>query len=83
MAEKLLKNRYLIEDVDRDELGASAFGTTYLARDTNYQCQTNTNRPASADALAKCITMIHMCKPALYKRLNCLISSSSGFLQLP
>jgi eukaryotic-like serine/threonine-protein kinase len=39
MAEKLLKNRYLIEDVDRDELGAGAFGTTYLARDTNYRSE--------------------------------------------
>jgi serine/threonine protein kinase len=36
MAEKLLKNRYLIEDVDRDKLGAGSFGSTYLAKDTRY-----------------------------------------------
>jgi eukaryotic-like serine/threonine-protein kinase len=37
MAEKLLKNRYLIADVDRDKLGAGSFGSTYLARDTRYR----------------------------------------------
>jgi eukaryotic-like serine/threonine-protein kinase len=37
MAEKLLKNRYLIEDVERDKLGAGSFGTTYLAKDSLYQ----------------------------------------------
>ncbi len=37
MAEKLLKNRYLIEDVDRDQLGKGAFGHTYLARDNMYR----------------------------------------------
>jgi hypothetical protein len=36
MAEKLLKNLYLIEDVDRDKLGAGSFGSTYLAKDTRY-----------------------------------------------
>jgi eukaryotic-like serine/threonine-protein kinase len=37
MAEKLLKNLYLIEDVDRDKLGAGSFGSTYLAKDTRYR----------------------------------------------
>jgi eukaryotic-like serine/threonine-protein kinase len=37
MPKKLLKNRYLIEDVDRDKLGAGSFGSTYLARDTRYR----------------------------------------------
>jgi hypothetical protein len=36
MAEKLLKNRYLIEDVDRDKLGKGAFGHTYLAKDNKH-----------------------------------------------
>ncbi len=37
MAEKLLKNRYLIEDIDRDQLGKGAFGHTYLAKDNMYR----------------------------------------------
>ncbi len=41
MAEKLLKNCYLIENVDRDQLGAGSFGKTYLARDTRYKSIVN------------------------------------------
>jgi eukaryotic-like serine/threonine-protein kinase len=37
MPEKLLKNRYLIEDLDRDQLGQGAFGHTYLAKDKEYR----------------------------------------------
>jgi eukaryotic-like serine/threonine-protein kinase len=37
MAEKLLKKRYLIEDIDQDKLGAGSFGSTYLAKDTRYR----------------------------------------------
>jgi eukaryotic-like serine/threonine-protein kinase len=36
MAEKLLRNRYLIADVDRDKLGNGAFAHTYLAKDNMY-----------------------------------------------
>jgi eukaryotic-like serine/threonine-protein kinase len=37
MPGKTLKNRYLIEDLDRDQLGKGAFGQTYLAKDTEYR----------------------------------------------
>ncbi len=39
MPGKTLKNRYLIEDLDRDQLGKGAFGQTYLAKDTEYRTE--------------------------------------------
>jgi eukaryotic-like serine/threonine-protein kinase len=39
MAEKLLNNRYLIKDLDTDQLGEGSFGKTYLARDTRYKSE--------------------------------------------
>jgi eukaryotic-like serine/threonine-protein kinase len=39
MPGKTLKNRYLIEDLDRDRLGQGAFGQTYLAKDTEYRTE--------------------------------------------
>jgi eukaryotic-like serine/threonine-protein kinase len=39
MPGKTLNNRYLIEDLDRDQLGQGAFGYTYLAKDTLYRTE--------------------------------------------